>query len=281
MPPGLHRVILCADDFALHAGADRAIRQLAAVGRLDAVSCMTRSPGWLAAAAALLDLPAGLQTGVHLNLTEAGVASEGDHCRPLPRMLIESFARLLPRQRIRATIERHLDAYEQVLGKPPDYVDGHQHVHQLPGVIEELTAVLARRYPRERRPWLRDTTPPSGLSSRKAWIIASTRSWRWPSMLERHGLRSNPAFIGVYDFVADRTRYVAAIKSGLMACPDCTLMMCHPAVGPASAGDTIAAARQMEYEFLSSAAWADLLAEAGCVAGIGSVARHATEVACG
>lgn len=281
MPPGPRRIILCADDYALHTGADRAIRHLAGAGRLDAVSCMTRSPGWLAAAPALLDLPAGLQIGVHLNLTEAGVTSQGDHCGSLPRMLIESFARLLPRERIRATIERHLDAYEQALGKPPDYVDGHQHVHQLAGVIEELAAALVRRYPREQLPWLRGTDPPAGLASRKAWIIAGTRSWRWRSVLEQHGLRSNPAFIGAYDFVADRSRYVAAIKSGLRACPDRTLMMCHPAVGPAPADDTIAAARHMEYEFLSSAAWIGLLAEAGCMAGIGSGARQPSEVACG
>jgi len=281
MPPGPRRIILCADDYALHAGADRAIAELALAGRLDAVSCMTRSPGWPAAAPTLRDMPAGLQTGVHLNLTPAGVASPGDHCRPLPRTLIESFARLLPRERIRATIERHLDSYEQALGKPPDYVDGHQHVHQLPGVIEELAAALTGRYAPECLPWLRATDPPAGLGSRKAWVIVSTRSWRWRSVLEREGLCSNPAFIGVYDFTADRPRYVAAITRGLLLCPDQTLMMCHPAVGSAPVTDTIAAARRMEHEFLASAAWPDLLAEAGCVAGVASATRNPTGVACG
>lgn len=281
MPSGPRRIILCADDFALHAGVDRAIAELAMAGRLDAVSCMTRSPIWPAASPTLHDVPAGLQTGVHLNLTEACVASPGDHCRPLPRMLLESFARILPRERIRTTIERHLDAYEQALGKPPDYVDGHQHVHQLPGVIEELVTALTRRYGSQRLPWLRATDPPAGMASRKAWIIVGIRSWRWRSLLERHGLPSNPAFVGVYDLAPDRPRYSAAIRSGLMVCPDRTLMMCHPAIGPAPADDTIAAARRMEYEFLSSAAWPELLADTGCVAGVGSGVRHPTEVACG
>lgn len=281
MPSGLRRIMLCADDYALHAGADRAILELATAGRLDAVSCMTRSPGWPSAAPALRDMPAGLQTGIHLNLTEAGVASPGDHCRPLPRMLLESFARLIPRERIRATIERHLDAYEQAVRKPPDYVDGHQHVHQLPGVIEELATALTRRYASDNLPWLRATDPPAGMASRKAWIIVGTRSWRWRSLLEGHGIRSNPAFIGVYDFTPSRPRYRAAIRHGLMVCPDRTLMMCHPAIGPAPADDTIAAARRMEHEFLSSAAWPDLLSEVGCVAGVGSSAQHPSEVTCG
>lgn len=281
MPQGLRRIILCADDYALHGGVDQAIIGLSIAGRLDAVSCMTRSPGWPAAAPALRDTPAGLQIGVHLNLSEGCVAARGDHCRPLPRMLLESFARVVPRERIRATIERHLDAYEAAVGRPPDYVDGHQHVHQLPGVVEELAAALTRRYAPDRLPWLRATDPPAGLSSHKARIIVGTRSWQWRCVLERHGLRSNPAFVGVYDFTPDRPRYVAAIERGLRAAPDGTLMMCHPAIGPVPADDTIAAARQMEYEFLSALAWPDLLAETGCVAGVGNAVRHPTEVACG
>lgn len=281
MPPRPRRITLCADDYALHEGTDRAIIDLAASGRLDAVSCMTRSPRWPAAARALRDLPGGLRIGVHLNLTEAGVSPAGDYCSPLASVLLGAAARVLPRPRIRAVIDRHLDAYELALGRPPDHVDGHRHVHQFPGILDELAAALARRYPAEARPWLRATDPPTGLRSAKARAIVATRSWRWSSTLACHGLRCNPAFIGVYDFAPDPPRYVAAIRSGLVSAPDGALMMCHPAVGPAPADDAIAPARRMEHEFLASTGWTEALSRAGCLAGTGSAGPPPREVPCG
>lgn len=279
MPSGPRRITLCADDYGLHEGVDRGIVSLAVAGLLDAVSCMTRSPRWHAVAPALLDLPAGVETGVHLNLTEIGASSAGDFCRPLPQVLLGSFARVLPRRQIRATIDRHLDAFEAALGRPPDYVDGHRHVHQFPGVIDELATALSCRYPPQTLPWLRATDPPAGLSSTKARVIVATRSWRWRSILERHRLRCNPAFIGVYDLTPDRPRYLAAIERGLEAAVDGTLMMCHPALGESPPGDTIAAARAMEHEILSSATWPRMLACTGCVAGVS--ASSSAEVARG
>jgi hypothetical protein len=135
-------------------------------------------------------------------------------------------------------------------------------------VIDELAAALMRRYPPETLPWLRATDPPAGLSSTKARVIVAIRSWRWRAVLERHRLRCNPAFIGVYDLTPDLPRYLAAIERGLEAAVDGTLMMCHPALGESPPGDTIAAARAMEHEVLSSDTWQRMLARTGCVAGV-------------
>lgn len=278
MPSDPRHIVLCADDYALNEGVDRAIVELAIAGRLEAVSCMTRSPRWRSAAPVLRDLPAGVQTGVHLNLTEAGVGAADDFCRPLRRMLLGSIVRMLPREPIRDTIERHLDAYEAAIGRPPSYVDGHQHVHQFPVVLEELAAAMRRRYPTGQLPWLRATDPPPGLRSTKARVIVATRSYRWRAVLESHGIRCNPAFIGVYDFAPSRAPYEAALDESLVVAPANTLMMCHPAKGPASPDDTIAAARRMEYEFLASQAWSELLLRTGCSAGVGFPAATPVEV---
>ncbi len=64
---------------------------------------------------------------------------------------------------MRAEIEAQIDAFEQATGRRPDFIDGHQHVHGLPGVRKALIAVLAARYAKGTQPWLRD---PADLMSR-------------------------------------------------------------------------------------------------------------------
>src|SRR3982750_1626653 len=68
-PGGGKRVLLCADDYALHPAVDAAVVALARQGRLSAPSCMTTSPRW-SEAARLLDAVPALARGLHLNMTE-------------------------------------------------------------------------------------------------------------------------------------------------------------------------------------------------------------------
>ena len=70
---------------------------------------------------------------------------------------------------IRAEIERQLDTFEKHLGFPPDHIDGHEHVHVLPGIRQSLFEVVSRRYPgaeaaaaRSRGPLERDRRPRRG-----------------------------------------------------------------------------------------------------------------------
>ncbi len=47
------------------------------------------------------------------------------------------------------------DAFAQAMGRMPDFIDGHQHVHALPGVRRVLAAVLPTLFPAA-KPYLRD-----------------------------------------------------------------------------------------------------------------------------
>ncbi len=148
------RVALCVDDFGLHAGVNAAVFRLAELGRLNAVSCMVAAPAWGDSAAALAALPRDkIELGLHLDLTEHPMRQPA---RRLPHLIAAAYARRLDREPLRAEIEAQLDAFEAHAHRAPDYVDGHQHVHQLPVVREVLLQALSRRY-RERLPWLRST----------------------------------------------------------------------------------------------------------------------------
>lgn len=136
-------IVICADDFGMNPGVDEAVLQLAAQGRLSATSCMSGAPRFRADAAALA--ASGLQTGLHLNFTEALGDARGLYL-PLSRLIALAYLRRLDGARLRAQIARQLDDFEDAMGRAPDFVDGHQHVHQLPQLRGALLAELERRY---------------------------------------------------------------------------------------------------------------------------------------
>ena len=88
----------------------------------------------------------------------------------LGRLTRAALAGRLPRDEVAAEIERQLDAFEAAWGSGPDFVDGHQHVHVLPGVRGPLLRALTRR---GGRPWLRD---PSDALAAALWRPAPAKA---------------------------------------------------------------------------------------------------------
>ena len=241
------RLAICLDDSGLHAGVHRAALALARLGRISATSAMVGAPCWREAAAALRDLdPARIDIGLHLDLTEHPL--DAGLRQPLAQWLARSHLGLVDGTRMRREIEAQLDAFEQALGRPPAYVDGHQHVHQLPGVRGPLVAALrARAWPV--RPWLRDTRQAPG-TGRKAWLIEFLGSGGLRRLARAGGFRQNGHFLGVYDFAGDAARYLALLDGWIAAAADGDLMMCH-AAPDAPADDAIGPARLREYAVLA------------------------------
>lgn len=257
MPP--RAIVLCADDYALSAGVDHAILDLASAGRLTAVGGLVQSPRWPAAARALVSLRGRVDIGLHFNLSEA--LGSAWH-QGLARLLVGSQLRLLPTPRIRASLDAQLDAFCDAIQAPPDYVDGHRHVHQFPQIRDVLLETLARR---GWRPWLRVTTPlvtASGASALKAHLIAALGAGKLATRCRQTAWPHNPAFAGIYGFDTDVPGYLALLQSWFMRIPSDTLFMCHPGADPKRlAVDPIAPARLVEYEVLRSADFTRLLAQ--------------------
>ncbi len=252
----LKQITLCADDFALHPAVDAAVVALAKAARLSATSCMTTAPRWPQAAQLLAPLRPALQVGLHWNLTEG-------HGQPAPRLL-QVLARAYSGQIRPSTaadsLQRQLDAFEQHTGTAPDFIDGHQHIHQLPGLRAALLQVLRQRYGTGagNAPWVRSTLPAQwGIN--KAAVLALLGGYRLHQMLGRAGLRHNPQFAGVYGFdAATPEAYGAHMAAWLRSAPSGTLLMCHPA-NAAVPGDAISAQRIVEYGYLASPAFGELL----------------------
>jgi chitin disaccharide deacetylase len=254
------RLTICVDDFGLDPGINAAVLQLARQGRVSATSCMTGAPHWRSGAPALRELDAGaFEAGLHLDLT--GFPFNRSLRRPLSGWLLRSYLRAVPRPILRAEIEAQLDAFEAQLRCPPDHVDGHEHVHQLPVVRELLLDVLRARYP-GRKLWLRSTRRAASEGARKAWVIQALGNEALVRLADDSGFRLNRHLLGVYDFTGDAPHYLALLGGWLAAAGDRDLLMCH-AGDNVQPGVAFAKARQIEYQVLSSSAFGELLARFG------------------
>lgn len=255
MTAGPRPITLCADDFGIAPGVDRGILELAGRGRLSAVSCMTTAIAWPQDAPRLRDVPAGIELGVHIVLTSPQ--------RPLGLLWADAMLGRLDRAAISTTIERQIDAFESALGRAPDFIDGHLHVHELPRIRGLVAEIWTRRL--GRGVWIRNTaTSASRIVARpvaraRAAVLAALgvgarRLWR------RIGATTNADFAGVRDF-DERAPYGTLMRAYLQAPVPGLLVMCHPGVPDAvlAAADPVVESRALELAYLASEAFdADL-----------------------
>jgi chitin disaccharide deacetylase len=263
---------LCADDYAISAGVSRGICELMAQNRLFSTSCLTVSRFWPEHASWLAPYAERCSIGIHLALTHftplapANSLARNGRFPGLRRILVGALTRQLPRADIRDELRRQFDAFEQAMGRPPDYVDGHHHVHQFPvirDIVIELThartASRCLRLSDEPLPdvWKRDVT-------RKRAAVISLLGLGCRRKARRAGLRMNQRFAGVYDFSPSFVyrdvfrKYVAGSPNGLA-------VMCHPGHvdDDVSALDSTVDSRPRELAYLAGPEFPNDLSAAG------------------
>jgi predicted glycoside hydrolase/deacetylase ChbG (UPF0249 family) len=257
-------MIISADDYAQSADIDAGILALVAQDRLTAFSCLTLSPRWPAAARLVTgEIQGKADVGLHLDFTQ--YAQPARH--PLPVLIARSLCHSLPAQAIHRSISQQLDRFEDALGAAPDYIDGHQHVHQLPQIRQALLYIITRRYA-GKLPWLRISRPPGkGL---KPMILNLLGAHQLRKSARESGLRHSDSLLGVYGFdggADDHRNRLAAWFRAAKAHEGICVLMCHPAlpgaVSPENAHDPIYNARLREYQVLASPDFPRLLAEYG------------------
>ena len=130
-------LIVNADDFGLSIGVNDGIQKAFLDGIVTSASLMVRQPAASAAAEFARAHPT-LSVGLHVDLGE-WVHRDGEwHARYVVVDLEDPVA-------IRREVERQLDAFLELVGRPPTHLDSHQHVHfsePLRRVIEEIASRL-------------------------------------------------------------------------------------------------------------------------------------------
>lgn len=247
----LSSVILCADDFAYDAEISAGILELIEQGCLSATSCMVLSPYWKTAAKTIAP-PHMTQAdiGLHLDFTEFNTQFP----MSLSALLMKSHLRQLDAKQLKQSIIRQLDLFELHLGRAPDFIDGHQHVHHLPQIRPLLLEEIQKRY--AHKVWIRHsgTLKPNGLKSR---VIRHSGAEALRRATHRLALASNAQLLGIYGFDRNEAGYEALLDAWLQQSTETpnSLIMCHPAkpsgtTTSSAVNDAIRKARYVEFKVL-------------------------------
>lgn len=245
-------IILCADDFAYNPAISRSILKLIKQERISATSCMANMPGWPAAAQELKAFDQKVDIGLHFNLTE-GPSLSGFSFMPLKRLLIFSNLRLLNQQKIYTELCAQLDEFKNQFGRLPDFIDGHQHIHQLPIVRDALLRAYKKYFP-EKKVYIRLSS--NGFSWQlKSLIINLSGALNLKRQLIKLKIPHNSSFAGIYNLKPHKN-YAQTFQGFIDEIKNQGLIMCHPAN---QSHDEIGPARQQEFDFFSGADFAAVL----------------------
>lgn len=264
--------VLCADDYGLAPGVGAAIRDLIERGRLSATSCMTAGPYWPEEARRLAPLADRADIGLHLTLTDQRPAGPMPQLAPdgrLPsigRLIGLAWRGRLDPAEIAAEVDRQLDSFGAALGRPPDFIDGHQHAHLLPTVRDAVLAALAARCPGAYLRLCGDGPAAilrRGVAAPKAGLL-TVLGHGLARRAAARGVATNRSFRGVYD-LTDRVPFGDLMARFLDRPQAGMLVMVHPGHVDAAlcAVDGVTDQREREYAWLAGDGFADLLARRG------------------
>ena len=269
---GARRIWLCADDYGISPGVNRAICDLIGRGRLNATSVMVVGPAIGRAEVESLELAARSNPrcaiGLHVTLT-APFRPLTMHFRPLDgcvflpfrKLLRAGLMRQLDPEIVQAEVGIQLSTFQDLFGRLPDFVDGHQHAQLYPMVRDGFLAAVRERAPNawvrqagRNRPLIRRFASPKSL-------FLDFLSTKFKRRAERARIATNPAFAGAYDY-SRKADYGALMREFLDGLPEYGVVMCHPGFVDETlvSLDPLTAAREVEHAYLSSDAFPILLA---------------------
>jgi len=269
-PP--RRIWLCADDYGISPGVNRAIRDLLERGRLNATSVMMVGPAiGRDEAGALHSIAANsprCAIGLHATLTAPFrpltmhfKPIDGGMFLPFPKLLRAGFFRRLDPEIIQAELMVQFSAFNDMFGRQPDFVDGHQHVQLFPQLRDAFLAAVKAAAPNA---WVRQGGRNQRLSRRLAApkaLFLDILSTQFRARAARADIAFNPGFAGAYDF-SRQSDFGALMRQFLDGLPEGGLIMCHPGfVDETLIGlDPLTVQRENEHAFLGGEDFPALLA---------------------
>jgi hypothetical protein len=190
--------------------------------------------------------------------------ADGGIFPPLPKLLRASLLRRLDPEMIHGELRVQLAAFEELFGRSPDFVDGHQHAQLFPQVRDAFLRAVKEAAPKA---WVRQggrhPSPQSAaarLGAPKA-LLLDLLSRQFRARATRANIAFNSAFAGAYDF-SRRPDFGALMAQFLDSLPEDSVVMCHPGfVDETLIGlDPLTTQREQEHAYLASEQFPPLLA---------------------
>ena len=235
--PAPTSIVLCADDFGFTPAVSQGILELVEAGRLSAVSCMAASSHFSDFAGKLKPYADRIDIGLHLVLTDLkplgplpDLTVDG-HLPSIGELIKKALWGRLPKQDIAAELGRQIDAFVEAFGKVPDFIDGHHHAHQLPGIRDIVLNLINERF-KASPPWIRVCCERLTILLLRRVSVgrAITIGWFGAALrrrAKRKKIHVNNGFSGIYDF-SNRVPYDLLFDRFTVGVEQGTLIMCHP-----------------------------------------------------
>lgn len=229
-------VVFSADDYGIAPATSAVLRDLLASRRLSATSAMTVFPDWDVEGRRLAPLGDAADLGLHLVLTDhapltsmASLAPDG-RLPSFPALARRAYAGKIDPGEVERELHAQLDAFEGAVGRPPDHLDGHHHVQQLPGVSEAVVRVATGRL--GGRAWVRTCAEPVADALRRRSGLPRALAFGWASRrlaaaLDEASVPRPAGFVGAYGF-DQRVPYLDRLVRFLSFVRPGTVLMLHP-----------------------------------------------------
>lgn len=259
------KIIVCADDFALNPGISSAIIELLSKRRISATSCMTTSPLWPEWGAHLKPLAATVDIGLHLDLTQftplsASLTDGLKEPLSIGQTIIKAYSRQFSLSALQHECLLQLQSFRDVMGFAPNFIDGHQHIHQFPQIRDALLNVCQTYFGQHKPPMrLINGHPflsPLRDSPLKLLIHALGRN-AFKRQLDKADWPYYADFKGIYVFKG-APDVAALFKQFIHQIAARGIIMCHPGQNSDPNTDPISQLREQEYAFLNSSQWQSL-----------------------
>ncbi|MCX5693737.1 MAG: ChbG/HpnK family deacetylase [Candidatus Omnitrophica bacterium] len=166
----IKRLVVNADDFGLDCAINQGIIQAYESGIVRSVSLMSCGVAFEEAVQLARRYP-GLGVGVHLSLNEGDpvaaslLGKDERHFLFFFRFLLKFFSREINSAQIYLEFEAQINKFIEA-GLRPTHLDGHKHIHMLPGILD-VVLELARKF-----------KIPSIRLSREPWLVSLKTSHR-------------------------------------------------------------------------------------------------------
>jgi len=273
-PPDLllkRRIWIVADDYGISRAVNAAIRDLLERGAINATSVMVVASGFdEEEAEGLLTLRRhhAIAIGLHLTLSapfrplsRGYMPIRHEQFLSLRRTLIASLLHQLNAAALTAEIAAQIARFTAVFGRPPDFIDGHQHVQLFPLIGSCTLAVMRQSVPHA---WVRQCGRAERAPSDRKALFLDLLSRRFQARARAAGVRTNPAFAGTYDF-RPQANFANLFPAFLDGLPDGSVIMCHPGSVDAELvrNDALTDLREREYAYFKSDTYRMLLAQRG------------------
>jgi predicted glycoside hydrolase/deacetylase ChbG (UPF0249 family) len=254
----IKNIIICADDFGYNTAVSSGIINLLNIGTVNATSCMVNMPACQAEMSRLkVEVTTKVDVGLHLNFTEGksltnctALTGTDNNFTNLNSALIKSHLKLLNYDDIYREIKTQIELFKQYYGQKPDFIDGHQHVHQFPTIRTALLQAYSDLNLKENHTYIRSVKYMKGGTSVKKKIIQMTGSSQLHSKISKLNIPTNTTFSGAYNF-SKAENYRNTIIKAYKNITNKGLIMCHPGLSSPER-DLLNNSRQIEYAYFSS-----------------------------